>query len=127
MIISKTHFFLLLYQSGKSLTSTIETKHKKHKLLHINIKHKLHTVLCKYFFDNHNRLGFQLLRRLHLGLSHHHELILRHCFQNNFNPLCEYGKDIESKMHFFLHCTNFLIPRPTHLQKIWNIDDSILF
>ena len=33
---------------------------------------------------------------------------------------------MESKMHFFLHCTNFLIPRQTLLQKIRNIDDSIL-
>ena len=29
-------------------------------------------------------------------------------------------------MHFFLHCTNFLIPRQTLFQKIRNIDDSIL-
>ena len=30
-------------------------------------------------------------------------------------------------MHFFLHCTNFLIPRQTLFQKIRNIDDNILF
>ena len=29
-------------------------------------------------------------------------------------------------MHFFLHCTNFLIPRRTLFQKFRNIDDSIL-
>ena len=29
-------------------------------------------------------------------------------------------------MHFFLHCTNFLIPRQTLFQKIRNIDDNIL-
>ena len=29
-------------------------------------------------------------------------------------------------MHFFLHCTNFLIPRQTLFQKIRDIDDSIL-
>ena len=29
-------------------------------------------------------------------------------------------------MHFFLHYTNFLIPRQTLFQKIRNIDDSIL-
>ena len=42
------------------------------------------------------------------------------------NRLCECGKDIESTMHFFLRCTNFLIPRQTLFQKIRNIDDSIL-
>ena len=29
-------------------------------------------------------------------------------------------------MCFFLHCTNFLIPRKTLFQKIRNIEDSIL-
>ena len=29
-------------------------------------------------------------------------------------------------MHFFLHCTNFLIPRQTLFQKIRNIDNNIL-
>ena len=38
----------------------------------------------------------------------------------------ECGKDIESTMHLFLHCNNFLIPRQTLFQKIRNIDDSIL-
>ena len=77
-------------------------------------------------FDNHNPLGIKLLTRLHLGLSHLHEHKFRHCFQDTLNPLCECSKDIESTMHFFLHCTNFLIPRQTLFQKIRNIDDSIL-
>ena len=47
------------------------------------------------------------------------------CFQDTLNPLCGCGKDIESTMHFFLHCTNFLIPRQILLQKIKNIDDNI--
>ena len=77
-------------------------------------------------FDIHNPLGIKLLTRLRLGLSHLHEHKFRHCFQDTLNPLCECSKDIESTMHFFLHCTNFLIPRQTLFQKIRNIDDSIL-
>ena len=73
-------------------------------------------------FDLHNPLGIKLLARLRLGLSHLHEHKFRHCFQDTLNPLCECSKDIESTMHFFLHCTNFLIPRQTLFQKIWNID-----
>ena len=77
-------------------------------------------------FNIHNPLGVKHLTRLRLGLSHLHEQKFRHCFQDTFNPLCECGKAIESKMHFFLHCTYFLIPRQTLFQKIRNIDDCIL-
>ena len=77
-------------------------------------------------FNIHNPLRIKLLTRLRLGLSHLHEHKFRHYFQDTLNPLCECSKDIESTMHFFLHCTNFLIPRQTLFQKIRNIDDSIL-
>ena len=77
-------------------------------------------------FDIHNPLGIKLLTRLRLGLSHLHEHKFRHCFQDTLNSLCECGKDIESTMPFFFHCTNSLIPRQTLFQKIRNIDDSIL-
>ena len=77
-------------------------------------------------FNIHNPLGITLLTRLHLGLNHLNEHKFRHCFQDTLNPLCECSKDIESTMHFFLHCTNFLIPRQTLFHKIRNIDDSIL-
>ena len=74
-------------------------------------------------FDIHNLRGIKLLKRLRLGL---HEHKFRHCFQDTFNPLCECGKDIESTLHFFLHCNNVLNPRQTNFQKIKNIDDNIL-
>ena len=62
-------------------------------------------------FDIHNPLGIKLLTRLRLGLSPLHEHKFRHCFQDTLNPLCECAKDVESTMHFFLHCTNILISR----------------
>ena len=77
-------------------------------------------------FDIHNPLEIKLLTRLRLGLSPLHEHKFRHCFQDTLNPLCECAKDIESTMHFFLHCTNFLIPRQTLFHKIRNIDNNIL-
>ena len=58
-----------------------------------------------------NSLGIKLLPRLRLGLSHLHEHKFWHYFQDTLNLLCECGKDIESTMHSFLHCTNSLIPR----------------
>ena len=77
-------------------------------------------------FDIHNPFGIKLLTRLRLGLSHFHEHKSRNYFQDTLNPLWECGKDIESIMHFFLHCINFLIPRQTLFQKIRNTDDNML-
>ena len=80
-------------------------------------------------FDIHNPLGINLLTRLRLDLSHLHKHKFRHCFQYTLNISCECGKNIESTTtHFFLHCSNLLIPRQTQilLQKIRNIDDNIL-
>ena len=77
-------------------------------------------------FDIHNPIRIKLLTRLRLGLSHLHEHKFRHRFQNTLNPLCKCGKYIESTMHLFVHCTNFLIPRQTPFEKIGNIDENIL-
>ena len=77
-------------------------------------------------FDIHNPLGITFITRLRLGLSHLHEHKFRHCVQNTFNPLYKCGKDIASTMHFFLYCTNLLIPWQTLFPKIRSIDDSIL-
>ena len=76
-------------------------------------------------FDIHNPLGIKLLTRLRLGLSPLHEHKFRHCFPDTLNTLCECAKDIESTMHFFLHCRNFLIPGQTLFQKIRNIDNNL--
>ena len=112
MIILKTHFFLLLYQIETSLTSTLETQQTS-----ITFKKKLLNFIrpcSSSIFDIHNPIGNKLLTRLRLGISHLHEHKFRHCFQDTLNPLCKLGKDIESTMHFFLHCTNFLIPRQNY-------------
>ena len=105
--------------------------------LHLNIRNSisLNTLKKKLLnfmrpcansvFDIRKPLGIKLLTRLRLGLSHLREHKFRHCFQYTLNPVCECGKNIESTMHFFLHCPNFLIPRQT-FQKIKNIDDNIL-
>ena len=100
----------------------------------------LYTTLWPSIFHILNPRGIKLLTRLRVGLSNLHEHKFRHCFQDSnlhehkfrhcfqdtLYPLCQCGKDIESTMHFFLHCTNFLIPRQTLFQKIKNIDDNIL-
>ena len=76
-------------------------------------------------FDIHHPLWIKLLTRLRLGFSHLHKHKFKHCFQDTLNPLCEWVKDIESTMHFFLHCSNILIPKHTLFQKIRHIDDNL--
>ena len=115
MIILKTHFFPSAISEWNKVDLNIRNSASlnafKKKLL------KFIRPCANSIFDIHNPLGIKLLTRLRLGLSLLHE---------HKNPLCECAKDIESTMHFFLHCTNFLIPRQTLFQKIRNIDDNIL-
>ena len=47
------------------------------------------------------------MTRLPLGLSYIREHKFKHGFQNSIKPLREYGWEIESKVHFLLHCSLF--------------------
>ena len=124
MIILKTHFCPSAITEWNQLHLNIRN------LASLNtFKKKLLNFIRPFansIFDVNNPLGIKLLTRLCLGLSHLHGHKFRHCFEDTLNPLCKSSKDIESTMYFFLHCTNFLIPRQTLFQKIRNIDDSIL-
>ena len=55
----------------------------------------------------HNPHGIKLLTRLRVGLSHLHEHKFRHTFQDSLDPFCDCGQDIETTIHFFLHCSNY--------------------
>ena len=120
MIILKT-LFSFCYISVKQAWPQHRSPYTfKKKLL------KLIRPCANSIFHIHNHLGIKLLTRLHQYLRHLHEHKFRHCFPDTLNTLCECGKNIESTVYFFLHCTNFLIPRQILFQKIRNIDDSIL-
>ena len=124
MIILKTHFFPSAISEWNKLDVNIRNSASLN-----TFKKKLLNFMrpsASSIFDIHNPLGIKFLTRLRLGLSHLHEHKFRHCFQDTLNPLCECDKDIESRMCFFLHSTNFLIPRQTLFQKIRNINDNIL-
>ena len=40
-------------------------------------------------------------------MSHLREHKFKHNFQDNLNPICSCGFDIESTSHFLLHCPSF--------------------
>ena len=125
---SKNSFFLSAISEWKKLDLNIRNSAS----LNIFKKKLLNFIrsCANCIFNIFNLLGTKLLTRLCLGLSHLHLyafIKFIHCLQDTLNRLCECGKDIESALYFFLHCTNFLIPRQTPFQKNRSINNSILY
>ena len=74
----------------------------------------------------HNPIGIRLLTCLRLGLSHLNEHKFRHNFADCVKPLCSCGIKPETKLHFFLHCCNFLNIRRKLFDKIKLLDETLL-
>ena len=66
------------------------------------------------------------MTRLRIGFSHLKEHKLKHNFQDSVDHLCSCGNDIESTVHFFLHCPNFTTQRQTLLDKLKSINANIM-
>ena len=92
---------------------------KKHLLYFIRLN-------SNSVFNINNPLGLKLLTRLRIGLSHLKEHKFKHNFQDPVDPLCSCGNDMESKVHFFLHCPNFTTQRQSLLNKLGSINASIM-
>ena len=54
-----------------------------------------------------NYVGLKLLARLRLGLSHLNKHRFNYNFQNCINLLCICSLEVESTVHFFLHCYHY--------------------
>ena len=74
-------------------------------------------------FNCHNP---KFIIRQRLGINHLHEHKFKHSFQDSLNPFCSCGLDNESTVHFFLHCTTYIIERCTLLIAVVNIDNNLL-
>ena len=70
--------------------------------------------------------GLKFVTRLRLGLSYLREHKFKHSFQDSINPLCSCSLDVESTIHYFLHCPQFTIERHTLLNTIGQIDNKLL-
>ena len=77
-------------------------------------------------FSIHNTQGVKYLNRLRVGLSHLREHKFKNGFLDTINALCSCGQGVESTKHFFLHCIFFANSRAALLQKISEIEKSIL-
>ena len=69
-------------------------------------------------FNCHNPKAIKFITRLRLGLSYIREHKFRHSFQGFLNPFCSCGLDIESTVHFLLHCPMYITERHTLLSNI---------
>ena len=77
-------------------------------------------------FNCNSSKGLKFVTRFRLGLSHLREHKFKHSFQDSINPLCSCSLDIESTIHYFLHCPQFIIERHTLLNTISQIDNKLL-
>ena len=74
----------------------------------------------------HSHHGIKLLTRLRVGLSHLRERKFRDNFQDSLDPFCNWGRRIETTIHFFLHSSNYSNQRKTLFEKNSNIKRSLL-
>ena len=77
-------------------------------------------------FNCNSSKGLKFVTRLRLGLSHLREHKFKHSFQDSINPLCSCSLDVESTIHYFLHCPLFTIERHTLLNTISQTDNKLL-
>ena len=82
--------------------------------------------LPNQIFGISNPLGLKLITILRLGLSHLNEHRFNHNFNNCINPLCTCSLDIESTVHFFLHCNYYNSVRTSLLNYLNSVDRNLL-
>ena len=76
-------------------------------------------------FGIFNPQGLKLITRLWLGLSHLNEHRFKHNFNDCINPLCTCGLDIESTVHYFLHCNYYNSARISLLNGLNSVDRTL--
>ena len=77
-------------------------------------------------FNCHNPIGIKLITRFRLGLSHLRDHKFKHNFQDCFNPICCGSKDIETTVHYLLHCPTFSDKKSTFFNNIQSIKENFL-
>ena len=77
-----------------------------------------------YNIQNYN--GWKLLTKLRLGLSHLNENRFNHNIQNCINLLYTCSLEVESTVHFFLHCHHYHNIRARLLNSLEVVDTNLL-
>ena len=76
-------------------------------------------------FNCHSPNGIKLITRLRLGLSHLRKHKFRHNFQDTLNPIHSRVDDIETQIHYLLHCPNYLDEGRTLLDSLQSTGENI--
>ena len=77
-------------------------------------------------FNCHNPIGIKLITRLRFGSSHLRDHKFKHNFLDCLNPICCCGQDIETTVHYLLHCPIFSDERSIFFNNIRSIDENVL-
>ena len=77
-------------------------------------------------FNCHNPTGITLITRLRLDLSHLWDHRFKHNFLDSFNPICFFGKDIETTVHYLLRCPIFSDEKSIFISNIRSIYETVL-
>ena len=77
-------------------------------------------------FNSNSSKGLKFVTRLHVWLSHLRKHKFEHSFQDSINPLCSCSLDVESTIHYFLHCPLFTVERHNLLNTISQIDNKLV-
>ena len=81
---------------------------------------------CSFHQCFHACACLKHLTRLCLGLSHLRGHKFEHNFSECLDEICMCGKDIKSTNHFLLHCSLCLKERQVLMDKIRDIDSSLI-
>ena len=76
-------------------------------------------------FAIHNTKGLKLLTRLRLNFSHLNEHKFRHGFRDIVDPMCKWGLETETTLHFLLCCRLYSAIRTELLDDISTVDSSL--
>ena len=76
-------------------------------------------------FNCHSLKGIKLITRLRLDLSHLRKHKFRLNFQDTLNPIWSCGDDIETTIHYLLHCSNYSDEGRTFLEGLQSIGEKI--
>ena len=82
----------------------INLRNAKSFLVFRNSLLKIGTPIQNPIYNIHDLMGIKYLIKLRPGLSHLNDHKFRHDFQDCLNPLCLSSLEVESTIHYFLHC-----------------------
>ena len=91
-----------------------------------NLLLKIRRPIQNSIFNVHGPVGIKYLTRLRLGLSHLNEHKFRHNFKDCLNPLCSCSLEVETVIHYFLHCHYYNIICRTLLDTVNEINNKNL-